>query len=64
MEDKRMVSKQDIDELVAEAVRRAKIETLMLAIRIQNDAISRASFRVAIHGHIMKLSGTAASTRK
>lgn len=49
MEEKRLVSEQDIRELLMEAVKKAKLEALQLAIRIHADAYSRGTFRVAMH---------------
>lgn len=58
MEDKRLVSDADIRELLIEAIKKAKIEALNLAIRIHESSYSRGGFRVAIHNKIVELEGS------
>lgn len=54
---KHTVTETDIQELIAEAVRLAKIEAFNLAIKIHADSFSRSSFRVALYNQIMALEG-------
>jgi hypothetical protein len=55
--EKRLVSEADIRELLIEAVKKAKIEALELAVKIQQDSFSIGSFRVAIYNQIADLTG-------
>jgi hypothetical protein len=56
--EKRMVTEADIQELIAEAVRLAKIEAFHVALKIHADAFSRGSMRVALYNQIMQLEGS------
>jgi len=53
--EKRLVSDEDIRELLIEAVKKAKIEAYNDAIRVHHDAYSRGSFRVAIFNKLAQL---------
>lgn len=55
MEDKRLVSEQDIRDLLIEAVKKAKLEAMQLAIKIHADSYSRGTFRVAMHNAMAAL---------
>lgn len=50
-----MVAEKDIQELIKEAIAKAKIEAYTDAIKVMHDAFSRGSFRVIIHNKIVEL---------
>jgi hypothetical protein len=56
--EKRMVSDEDIRALLVEAVKKAKIEAYQHALKVNHDAYSRGSFRVAIYNKIAEIEGT------
>jgi len=58
MEEKRLVSNADIEELLKEAVKKAKIDAYTDALRVNHDSYSRGSFRVVIFNKISELQGT------
>jgi len=58
VEEKRLVSNADIEELLKEAVKKAKIDAYTHCVRIMHDAYSRGSFRVIVYNCIAELQGT------
>lgn len=50
-------TEQQVRDLLIEAVKKAKIETLNLCLKIHHDAYTRGSFRVAVFNQIAQLEG-------
>jgi hypothetical protein len=57
MKEKRMITEEYVKDLIAKAIKKAKIEAYSLAINIHAKAFTGASFRVAMFNLLAELEG-------